>query len=240
MASDNSNPYDTKVAHAFLWPFKLLLKWTLLYSFVLFLAISFTFLFRAYVWNTDPQTQVANLVNEDFNRLNVVTNSGLFKNFAVKSSNFAYWLTFQTTGIHDALMADPESLKQRWENEPDRVYVELIQRYKDDFSLAMYAVELFGLRLGILVAALPIYALVLFASISDGLTERYIRKSCAGRESSDIFKLGGLLRLFGCTFLAMFYVCLPVAFNPLVVVLSIAALLAISTRAEFKYYKKYL
>jgi len=240
VASDNSNPYDTKVAHAFLWPFKLLLKFLLLYSFVLLLSISFTFLFRAYVWEDNAQVRLSNLVQEDFNRLTVVTNSGFFRNFAVKSSNFAYWLTFQTTGIHDALMADPESLKQHWENEPDRVYVELIQRYKDDFSLAMYAVELFGLRLGILVAALPIYALVLFASISDGLTERYIRKACAGRESSDIFKLGGLIRLFGCTFLGMFYVCLPMSFNPLMVVLSITALLAISTRSEFKYYKKYL
>lgn len=243
--SDAGAAYDGNLAHAFLWPFKFIYKTCVIYFFLFILTIFFSEIFANYFWISDDHTikpleRMEQTLRADYNRLSQITNYETVQNLSVQSANFSYWLGFKITKMHDIIEADTNELKRDYINSFDLWYVKFCQTYRKEILIAMYAVQIFGLRLGMMVSAIPLFILIWLAAASDGLAERYIRKACAGRESGDMFKLGRILQLFGFVFIVMFYVTLPINIDPLWVTVPMAIILSISTRAQFKFYKKYL
>jgi integrating conjugative element membrane protein (TIGR03747 family) len=108
-----------------------------------------------------------------------------------------------------------------------------------DIYVAMRAIQVFGVRLAYLLSATPLFVLVYGLATVDGLTERYIRRACAGRESSDAWKLGRLANLGAFALVGSAYLILPVTMRPVLIVLPLALVLAVATRYQWAYYKKY-
>jgi len=63
----------------------------------------------------------------------------------------------------------------------------LVYHLQGELYLAIVRAQLFGVRLAILIGAAPLFLLVWSLGMVDGLTQRTIRRACAGRESSSMY-----------------------------------------------------
>lgn len=158
--------------------------------------------------------------------------------FAIETANFLYGLAFEETGIHSMLLrfADPEPL--------DAVESFLRNVYSDYWWIwiktAMLGIQLFGIRLSILLQSFPLFVLAGIVAFSDGwFAGRYIRRESGGRESSFMYHRGKhwvSLSFIG----AWIYLLLPVSVDPRAVILTFVATFSIAVWVWANYFKKYL
>lgn len=228
-----SKPNENTVASATFAPFKLVS--TLLFSLTL-------------LWFTSVAVHIA-WVN--FNKLSVdqhmesligyyvdkSASKGLIEEAATKT----YWLVFEATAVQRLLAAEPAAPHK------DNIAIgQGIRRgiwaaYKPELRTAAYATVLFGVKLGILLLALPLLAVLLLCFGVDGMVERYIRRACGGHESAALYhraKLYGLKLM--PPFAATVFLCSPVAYDPAWLLIPVTLFSALLLRVQAKYYKKYL
>ena len=99
-------------------------------------------------------------------------------------ANFLYGMVFDATGIHD--------MGTRFSNGtalsiPDTVIRRSYLANREAIEVAMVGTQLLGVRLATLIRFLPLLLLFYVVGMSDGLTERAIRRSCGGRESASLY-----------------------------------------------------
>jgi integrating conjugative element membrane protein (TIGR03747 family) len=111
---------------------------------------------------------------------------------------------------------------------------------QDEIYLAMLRGQIFGVRLAILMGAAPLFLLVWALGLVDGLTQRHIRRSCAGRESSSMYHRAKFFQFAGLALGAMVYLMWPVSIRPEWIVLPLALLTGVLARVQWTYLKKYL
>jgi integrating conjugative element membrane protein (TIGR03747 family) len=105
---------------------------------------------------------------------------------------------------------------------------------------AATGLQLFTLRLGVLVLAMPLFLVVTCAAAADGLITWYLRRTGAGRESGFIYhrsKRGFTLSVLA---LWLLYLVPPVPLDPRWVVPPFLLVFAIAIRVAVAYFKKYL
>jgi integrating conjugative element membrane protein (TIGR03747 family) len=100
--------------------------------------------------------------------------------------------------------------------------------------------QLFGVRLAILIGAAPLFLLVWSLGMVDGLTQRTIRRACAGRESSSMYHRAKFFQYAGLATGAMVYLMWPVSIRPEWIVLPLALLTGVLSRVQWTYLKKSL
>ncbi len=116
----------------------------------------------------------------------------------------------------------------------------LVYHLQDEFYLAMVRAQIFGVRLAILIGAAPLFLLVWALGLVDGLTQRSIRRACAGRESSSMYHRAKFFQFAGLATGAMLYLMWPVSIRPEWIVLPLALLIGLLSRVQWTYLKKYL
>jgi integrating conjugative element membrane protein (TIGR03747 family) len=116
---------------------------------------------------------------------------------------------------------------------------QFVARNAREIYLAMNVIQVYGIRIGFVLAAIPLFFLLYVLAGVDGLTERYIRRACAGRESADLHKIGRLTKLMFFASGVTLYLCLPVAMSPFWVIAPLTLVFAVSTRVQWQFYKKY-
>jgi integrating conjugative element membrane protein (TIGR03747 family) len=104
----------------------------------------------------------------------------------------------------------------------------------------MVRAQIFGVRLAILIGAAPLFLLVWVLGLVDGLTQRSIRRACAGRESSSMYHRAKFFQFAGLATGAMLYLMWPVSIRPEWIVLPLALLIGVLSRVQWTYLKKYL
>ena len=115
-----------------------------------------------------------------------------------------------------------------------------IENNTKQIYVAMNMNRVFGLRIAYLLSSIPIFALMHGVAHVDGLTERYIRRACAGRESADLNRLGKITKLMFFASGATIYLCLPVAIDPFWFIGPLLVVYTVGTRIQWQFYKKYL
>lgn len=96
------------------------------------------------------------------------------------------------------------------------------------------------LRFSLFLTALPLFILVLWICITDGLVKRDIRKFQGARESTLTFHRAKHWFSF-CFFVHIFiYLALPLAITPILFFVIQAILLGMTARLSMTYFKKYL
>lgn len=107
-------------------------------------------------------------------------------------------------------------------------------------QLSIGATYLFGIKLALLLLSLPLYGLLLFIGVVDGLVERSVRKACGGHESATWYHRA---KHYGIKLLpyaaALTLLASPIAFDPAWVLAPAFVLGAVLLRTQCKYYKKY-
>lgn len=242
MASNQRTPFDSNYAVAFLWPFKVVFGLVITYVLLGVGAIGVALLFANYQWWQDPIQASDQLFHQEASRVQTLSESNgaqaRLAYVANTSMQGAYWLFFKATTLHDATRAH---FAGEMVNKIDKLYFEkFVSRNSREIYISMNVIQVYGIKLGFLISAIPLLFLLYFVAGLDGLTERYIRRACAGRESADLNKIGKLSKLMLLALLATVYLCLPVSIDPVWVIAPLALVFAIGTRLQWKFYKKYM
>src|SRR5208283_1861857 len=99
--------------------------------------------------------------------------------------------------------------------------------------------QLYGMRLGVAVAALWLLILAFIAASVDGYAYRLVRRYRVGRESADRYNFAKAWVHLGIVGFSV-YLMLPVSVDPRLVLFPGIAFAAICTREMFAFYKKYI
>jgi len=105
---------------------------------------------------------------------------------------------------------------------------------------AASGLQLFSLRLGVLILALPLFLITACAAAADGLITWYLRRTGAGRESGFIYhrtKRGLALSVLA---LWLVYLVPPVSLDPRCVIPPFLFFSGVAFRVTVAYFKKYL
>lgn len=164
------------------------------------------------------------------------TSKGLIEQLATGT----YWLVFEATTLQRVLTASTAAPK-------DNIALAhglrrgLWAAFKPELRTAAYATVLFGVKLGILLLALPLLAVLLICFGVDGMVQRYIRRACGGHESAALYHRA---KLYGIKlmppFAAVVFLCSPVVFEPAWLLIPVTLFSALLLRIQTTYYKKYL
>ncbi|MEQ1601349.1 MAG: DUF4400 domain-containing protein [Methylophilaceae bacterium] len=239
MASNRNGAYDSNLAVAFLWPFTTLMWGLFIFVLLGCGAIILALFFAQYYW-VDPVEASDMLFKTEAARVHALSANGTLRLIALTNftSQWTYWLFFQATSLHDAMYAYFNHLTV---NRLDQVYLtQFVGRNSREIYIAMNIIQVYGLRIGFLITFIPLLFLVYVIAGIDGLTERYIRRACAGRESADMYKIGKLSKLLLISSGITFYLCTPINLNPYWLIAILVISVAVGTRIQWQYYKKYL
>ncbi|HAT1868180.1 TPA: TIGR03747 family integrating conjugative element membrane protein [Legionella pneumophila] len=117
---------------------------------------------------------------------------------------------------------------------------DLLEKSQQFFQLVLLSSQCLLIKLIILFAAMPLFALTMVAGLVDGLNQRAIRTACLGRESSYVFhRLNHYLKKL-LVILLMLWLALPVSITPVYVFVPISLLMGLMVAMTASRFKKYL
>ncbi len=180
------------------------------------------------------QTEI-NYVNEDFKKSLISDSPGrMANNYSETFLNYS----FKKSGIEDMLQwAFNSQSSGKW---LINFIKEGIRSIADYIIAAITIIQLFAVRLAILVLAIPAFILSGIVGLVDGLVQRDKRRWGAGRESAFLYH--NAKRTIG-PFLAMpwiVYLAMPNTVHPNLVILPFAILFGIAISITARSFKKYL
>ena len=227
-----SNPSENTVASATFAPFKLsfrvILSLSLLWFTSVVVHISWVNFYKLPV-DTHMEEMIGFYVDKS-------TSKGLIEKLATSS----YWLVFEATAMQRTIMAAPTAQRDSLALAPG-IRRGMWAAFKPELRTTAYATVLFGVKLGILLLALPLLAVLLICFGVDGIVQRYIRRACGGNESSALYHRA---KLYGIKlmppFAAVVFLCSPVAYDPAWLLIPVTLFSALLLRVQATYYKKYL
>ncbi|HAT8742774.1 TPA: DUF4400 domain-containing protein [Legionella pneumophila] len=117
---------------------------------------------------------------------------------------------------------------------------DLLVKIQQFIQLVVLASQCLLIKLIILFAALPLFALTMTAGLVDGLNQRAIRTACLGRESSYVFhRLNHYLKKL-LVILLMLWLAVPVSITPAYVFVPISLAMGLMVAMTASRFKKYL
>ncbi len=123
---------------------------------------------------------------------------------------------------------------------PDTITRSAYLAHRAELEVAMVATQLFGVRVALLVTAVPLLGLLYAVASADGLVQRAIRRSCGGRESSSLYHRAKFLQLLILAGMLALILLPPISLDPRAIWGPGALLMATAARVQWLYYKKYL
>ena len=120
------------------------------------------------------------------------------------------------------------------------VALDLFQISKQVWLLFSLITHVLFIKLMILLASLPLFALAITAGLVDGLNQRAIRNASLGRESSYVFHQ--LNRYFkrGLLMLLALWLAIPISITPAFMFIPISILLSVMVSITASRFKKYV
>jgi len=174
----------------------------------------------------------------------------LLQGYSSAETQVSHLITTQVetiTAYHDPLLASmpldgkPQAIKLPFLSKlpVNEFGADLIEKGQQLFQLMRLSSHYFLIKLCILLAAIPLFAMALTVGLVEGLSLRAIRKACLGRESSYVFhRLIHYLKK-GLVIFLLFWLALPISISPAYVFGPISLLMGgmmIMTASRFKKY----
>jgi len=117
---------------------------------------------------------------------------------------------------------------------------DLITKAQQFIQLLALSSQCMLIKLMILLAAMPLFALAMVAGMVDGLNQRAIRTACLGRESSYVFHRLNHYFKKGLLILLMVWLAIPVSVTPAFILIPVSLLVALMVAMTSSRFKKYL
>ncbi|QBS11142.1 TIGR03747 family integrating conjugative element membrane protein [Legionella israelensis] len=122
----------------------------------------------------------------------------------------------------------------------NEITADLVTKAQQFIKLMLLSSQCMLIKLMILLAAMPLFALAMLAGLVDGLNQRAIRTACLGRESSYVFhRLNHYFRK-GLVIVLMIWLSMPISITPAYVFIPISLMLALMVAMTASRFKKYL
>lgn len=175
-------------------------------------------------------------LNADFRQSLLTSDPAAYaRNFA----DVSYRFLFEYTGIHalvEWLSVPPHPEDGRMAHSLRNGYLSI-----EPYVLAGMAItQVFGLRLGVLTLAMPVFVLFAMVALVDGLVQRDLRRWGGGRESSFVYHHAKRLMAPSIAMAWVVYLALPFSVHPNWVILPFALLNAVTVAITASSFKKYL
>ncbi len=159
--------------------------------------------------------------------------------FAERFAKTFHDYLFQKTGIERFLiwLGTPEPNQNQALHAWIRYAYRLVANY---ITAAMTMVEVFAVRLAVLVLSVPAFALLACIGVIDGLVQRDIRRWSGGRESAFLYHWAKKCIGLSLALPWVIYLAMPVSIHPNLIVLPFAVALALALHVLTATFKKYL
>ncbi len=105
---------------------------------------------------------------------------------------------------------------------------------------SMIVIQVFAVRLAVLILAFPAFVLLAMLGLIDGLVQRDIRRWSGGRESSFVYHWAKKILYPSLILPWIIYLAMPVSVHPNLIVLPFAVLFAVSVTVMASTFKKYI
>ena len=237
MASRNASFHERGIFGALFAPLKWVFGMSLLLLVLVLSAWIIDWIFVFKVW-PDGAATLQRILDGDLGRAVRLGDSySDLPRLAAATANFLYALLFEATGIHGMgeKFAQASSLSI-----PDTIVRNAYVANFDVIRVAMIGTQVFGVRLAMLITAVPLFAMVYCAALADGLVQRAIRRASGGRESASLYHRAKHLQVLLVVTIAALGLLVPVAIDPRYIWMSAAIPVAVLARFQWTYYKKHL
>ncbi len=230
--------------NVFLWPLKLLFLTWLTLALMALAAMAMEIILAKQVWGeAEGLARAQQTLSRDLALTHDLRPDAPLTGLARTCARAVYGFFFQLIPI-ERWMTNAALLPAH----PDVTYYggdiiarnDFIYPLQDEIRLAMLRAQIFGVRLAILMGTVPLFLLIWALGLVDGLTQRTIRRACAGRESSSMYHRAKFFQFAGLAMGGMAYLMWPVSIRPEWIVLPLALLTGLLSRVQWTYLKKYL
>ena len=230
--------------NVFLWPLKLVFYTWLTLALMALAAMGMEVVLAKQVWGeVEGLAQAQQTLSRDLALTHDLRPDAPLMGLAQTCAKGVYGFFFQLIPI-ERWMTNAALLPAQ----PDVTYYggdiitrnDFVYPLQDEIRLAMLRAQIFGVRLAILMGAAPLFLLIWALGLVDGLTQRHIRRACAGRESSSMYHRAKFFQFAGLAMGVMVYLMWPVSIRPEWIVIPLALLTGLLSRVQWTYLKKYL
>ncbi|MCG7988476.1 MAG: DUF4400 domain-containing protein [Candidatus Thiodiazotropha sp. LLP2] len=146
-----------------------------------------------------------------------------------------YDTVFVSTGI-DGMMRHAATLPASTTS----TEIEFVETLRPAIETAMLGLQMFALRLGVILLTLPLFAIVFLTAVSDGFLSWYLRRTGGERESGFIYHRAKRGLAWSIVGLWVVYLLPPVPMNPKYILPLFLVIAGIATRLQVSFFKKFL
>ena len=208
-----------------------LTKWLILISlFVLIVDLFCVFV----LWSPNGLWRLQNVLYAELELLNIPQSE---VNFLVGITHSFYNAFFVSTGI-DGMMRTATNLPAI--DESQQTALELTELMRPVVETAMVGLQLFAMRIGVLILTLPFLVIVTLAAMADGFVGWFLRRTGGERESGFIYHRAKRSLAWSFLLLWSIYLIPPIPMNPIYIIPPFLLAAGITTRLHVAFFKKYL
>ena len=202
-------------------------KWLLLIT----LLVLIVDLFCVFVlWSPNGLAQLQHVLNKEIELLSLPQSEINFLAGVIKSF---YDTVFITSGV-DGMM------RYAANNQSEQTAVDFAETVRPVVEVAMVGLQLFALRVGVLILSLPFLLLITLAAISDGFVGWYLRRTGGERESGFIYHRAKRGLAWSFILLWSIYFVPPIPIDPNYIIPPFLIAAGITTRLHVAFFKKFL
>ena len=211
------------------------LLWLLKWFCLIALLVLVVDLFCVFVlWSPDGMWRLESVLHEEVALLGLPPSDTAF---LIKMTRSFYDTAFVSTGI-DGMMRHAASLPPADESRPSAL--DFTETLRPAIETAMIGLQLFALRIGVLILTLPFLVLVTLAAMTDGFVGWFLRRTGGERESGFIYHRAKRGLAWSFLLLWAIYLIPPVPMDPKYLVPPFLLAAGITTRLHVSFFKKYL
>ncbi len=211
------------------------LLWIVVWLAIITLLVLIVDLFCVFVlWSPNGVQHLENVLHTEIALLGLNQEDTNFLAGIIRSF---YDTVFVSSGI-DGMMRTAASLSPNDVSQPSAA--DFATTVWPALETAMIGLQLFALRIGVLLLSLPFLVIVTLAALADGFVGWFLRRTGGERESGFIYHRAK--RSLACSFVALWaiYLIPPVPIDPLYIIPPFLLISGIATRLHVTFFKKYL
>jgi len=186
------------------------------------------------LWTPNGVWQLQNVLNQEIALL-ALSQSDI--NFLAGMIQSFYDTVFVSSGI-DGMMRHTASLSPS--DESQQTSTDFTETLRPAIETCMIGLQLFALRIGVLMLALPFLLIITLVAITDGYLAWFLRRTSGGRESGFIYHRAK--RSLAASFLLLWaiYLVPPIPMNPIYIIPPFLLAAGITTYLHVAFFKKFL
>ena len=210
------------------------LLWHLKWFVIIALLVLIIDLFCVFVlWSPDGAQHLQSVLTKEIALLDLDGSDNQFLAHVIKSF---YDIAFVSSGI-DGMLRNTNSLPT---DKNQQTAIDFANTLRPTIEASMIGLQIFALRIGVLLLSLPFLVIVLLAAISDGFIGWYLRRTGGERESGFIYHRAKRGLAWTFVFLWLIYLVPPVPMNPIYIIPPFLLVVGIATRLHVSFFKKFL